>query len=288
MRWRHWIGADPPPIDGPDAQWLTALVQAMAPPYRAAFAEQADGYLLQWVAMSWQSSERRMKVTPLTVRTGDQVVVTWSLHDTNTIARVHHKLTCHPDWVQSAGRVVFTLLDEVLADWFGLADALEEEIVRLEKLILIDRSPSRLPDAIFQLRHQVLTARRLMASLRDATARLTRYWTTQRVEDNPGYVLELHDHTIRLYDMIDSYRESMTTIVDMYLSSVSNRLNEVVKTLSLVTTVLLPGSLIAALYGMNFDVLPFSHHPYGFFGVLGVIALVSGSLLWFFRRRHWL
>ncbi|WP_430626294.1 CorA family divalent cation transporter [Sulfobacillus thermotolerans] len=95
-------------------------------------------------------------------------------------------------------------------------------------------------------------------------------------------------HVIRLSETADTYREMMDTVLDVYLSSVSNRLNEIVKTLTIVTALFMPASVIAAIYGMNFDHMPGADNPWGFHVVILSVLLISALLLWIFKRRKWI
>ena len=142
-------------------------------------------------------------------------------------------------------------------------------------------------ERIFRLKREVFNVRRMLASMRDTVSQLVRYWSTSS-EGDSFYYMELYDHMIRLFDTADTYRELVNSVLDLYLSTVNNRMNEIVKTLTLVTTVLLPASVMAALYGMNFDHLPLMHHDWGFFIILVVIVAISSLLYWIFRRRQWL
>ena len=116
-----------------------------------------------------------------------------------------------------------------------------------------------------------------------------RYWDTALDQSSATeWAFQLYDHVIRLFDSADIYRELVNSALDIYLGSVSNRLNEIVKKLTLVTVLFVPASLVAALYGMNFDYLPGQHHPWGFFLVVGVVIMMSLTLLAVFRQRRWL
>jgi magnesium transporter len=144
-----------------------------------------------------------------------------------------------------------------------------------------------LKSELFGLKREGYHMRRVVASLRDVTAQMVRFWTTREPQD-AVYAFELYDHVIRVFDAASASSELVNSVMDLYLNTVSNRLNEIVKTLTLLTTVLLPASLMAALYGMNFDYLPLAHYRWGFFVILTIIGVVSTSLYWIFRRRQWL
>ena len=102
------------------------------------------------------------------------------------------------------------------------------------------------------------------------------------------YFRDIHDHFVRVGDLADSYRDLVTSALDAYLSVQSNRMNQVMKTLTLISTVMLPITFIAGVYGMNFENMPELHTRWGYYGALGLMAVVAiGSYLWF-RYKRWL
>jgi magnesium transporter len=127
----------------------------------------------------------------------------------------------------------------------------------------------------------------MLGSERDVAYQLARYWSGEPNMDSV-YAFELYDHVIRLSDAADTYREMMDTVLDIYLSSVSNRLNEIVKTLTIVTALFMPASVIAAVYGMNFEHIPGADNPWAFHLVILMVIVISAALLWIFKRRKWL
>ncbi|CAB1128728.1 conserved protein of unknown function [Candidatus Hydrogenisulfobacillus filiaventi] len=190
--------------------------------------------------------------------------------------------------ITSPAALLYHIVDAVLTSLFPYLDRLNDEIVRLEGMAL-DGSNARIQSELFRVKREVLALRRVLASERDVVHQLLRvYGSSLGPREQADYFLESYDHVLRLFDTVDTFREMLGAVLDAHLSTVSNRLNEIVKTLTLVTTVLLPASLLASLWGTNFDALPGRDHPYGFFILLGVMAAVSAGLLWIFRRRHWL
>jgi magnesium transporter len=101
------------------------------------------------------------------------------------------------------------------------------------------------------------------------------------------YFQDIGDHLARVADQIDTYREVASGTMDIYLSSQSNRMNGVMKTLTVVATIFMPLTLISGIYGMNFHNMPELGWRYGYFGVWAVMALIAVGMVWYFRRRNW-
>lgn len=279
VEWRHHWGPMPDglPLGPRDDEGVM----------RAQFREMPQGFSIRLLTFRFIRDSQKVHVTPFILRIKDNEILSWSPDPQDFIRRLQIEWDQEPSWTQSVERCALEILDELLGSLFPFLDDVSDAMARVERDTLTLPQSQALADRIFSLRHQILQARRQMASERDAILRLVRYWSTHP-SSSAFYGVDIYDQMLRVFDTVDTYREMMTSIVDLYMSSVSNRLNEVVKTLTLATTVLLPGSLVAALYGMNFDELPFSHHRYGFYGVLALIVIIAGFLLWLFRRRRWL
>ncbi len=254
---------------------------------RAEFDDAMRWYMVRLLHLAWQPGREQAQVVPLYVWADKQTVVSWSPEPLEVVHSVREKLGENRDWVVSSARLVYYLFDDLLGLLFPFLDALNDRMAQLEQNVLRSRRDNAMQERIFRLKREVLNVRRILASMRDTVSQLVRYWSTA-AEGDSFYYMELYDHMIRLFDTADTYRELINSVLDLHMSTVNNRLNEIVKTLTLVTTVLLPASVMAALYGMNFDRLPLSHHEWGFFIILGIIVVISSVLYWIFRRRQWL
>jgi len=97
----------------------------------------------------------------------------------------------------------------------------------------------------------------------------------------------VYDHTIRIVESMDTVRDLLAGVLETYLSQTSNRLNTVMKQLSVVATIALPLIVIGGVFGMNFSQMPFTHNPYGFYGALVVMAVTSGVIMWWLKKHRW-
>lgn len=253
---------------------------------RAEFDDFQHFYALRLVCLSWKEKQAEIAAAPVYIWADSKQVVSFSPEHLPEVSRVQDKLADNPEWVASSSRLVYYLLDEILGALFPFLDGLNDRIAALEEAVFRVRRPGRMEQRIFRLKREALKARRLLASMRDAVSQLVRHWTTHNQYDS-FYYMELYDHMIRHFDTCDTYRELVNSVLDLHLSTVSNHLNQIVKTLTLVTTALLPASLVAGLYGMNFDYVPLIHYRWGFFVVLAVIGTVSILVFGLFRRRDW-
>lgn len=138
------------------------------------------------------------------------------------------------------------------------------------------------------VKRELLMLRRAVWPLRDALNELRRESTPFITDETRVYLRDCHDHAVQLIDLLESYRDIAGDVRDFFLSSISNRMNEIMKTLTVISTIFLPITFIAGVYGMNFDVMPELRWRYGYAFALGMMATVVAAMLWFFHRRGWL
>lgn len=181
--------------------------------------------------------------------------------------------------------LVYSILDSVfdhyfpVVDWFG--DRLDEHD---EALIGGDEFSLQ---EIHQIRSHLLELRRWLRPNRELINQLIRDESSYILDDTKVFLRDCYDHVIHLQESIESYREVCSDLRDFHLSAVSNRTNEVMKTLTIVSTIFIPLSFLAGLYGMNFESMPELKWKYGYFAVLGLMASIVIGFFWWFRRRGW-
>jgi magnesium transporter len=188
---------------------------------------------------------------------------------------------------QGADFLCYTVLDYLVDEYMPLLDSMDEELDQLEDEVIY-KPKSAVLERILSLKHSILAMRRIIAPQREVMNRLSRDDLPQIAPPHRIYFRDIYDHLVRVHDLSESIRDVVTGTLDTYLSATSNRLNEVMKALTLVSTIFLPLSFLAGVYGMNFEYLPELHWRYGYFLVWGVFILIMVGMLWYFRRRGWI
>lgn len=189
----------------------------------------------------------------------------------------------------SPGHVVHVLLDVVVDGYFPLLDAVGEELDELEELVLSAPAPHVL-SSLMRLKRTLLEARRVVGPQRDVLHLITRSHVPYLSADQLRYPLrDVYDHLLRVSDMLDTYRDVVTGTLEVYLSAVSNRLNQVVNRLTAFTVAIGALAVITGFYGMNFErTWPPFGAPWGVPFALGAMVGALALLLWGFRRAGWL
>lgn len=179
---------------------------------------------------------------------------------------------------------VFHMLSDFLVDrYFPLLDTIEDKIDELEDKVL--SSPNReFLTKIFLLKQDLVTLRKIVAPLREVFGLIHRRESGIIKEKTYLYIRDVHDHLIRIHDMIDTYRDMMGNILDIYLSTVSNGLNEVMKRLTIIATIFLPLGFVTGFFGMNFQNMPFANNLIFMIALILCILIPIGMLYWFYKQ----
>jgi magnesium transporter len=188
--------------------------------------------------------------------------------------------------------LVYALIDAVVDGYFPVIDAAGEALAALEDDVIIDPKPIHIA-RLHELKRDLLSIRRAIWPTRDMLSALLRGDLPLFADATRIYLRDVHDHTVQLIDIVETYREIASGMVDAYLSSQSTKLNEVMKFLTIMSTVFLPLTFVAGLYGMNFDrASPWNMPELGWrlgypFALLIMIG-AAGGLLYAFSRKGWL
>jgi magnesium transporter len=191
------------------------------------------------------------------------------------------------------GYLAYALIDTVVDHLFPVLEALGDRIETIEEALLDAPSPDHVAE-LHSLRRELLLIRKSAWPLRDMLNGLTRSEEDLFSDETRLYLRDVVDHATMAVDIVETLREMVSSLMDLYLSSVSNRMNEIMKVLTIIATIFIPLSFITGLYGMNFDPsasplnMPELGWYWGYPAALAVMALVVVGLLVYFRRRGWL
>ncbi|HXF95185.1 MAG TPA: magnesium/cobalt transporter CorA [Gemmatimonadales bacterium] len=201
---------------------------------------------------------------------------------------VRDRLMRNPDLLaRGAEMTMHNIIDQSVDAYFPLIEQLHDLVNALEER-LFDEFDESLIHEIFRAKRAIFTIRRHVGPLREVLNTLTNRPCAHIRAETQLYYRDVYDHTIRIVESLDTTRELLAGVLETYLSQASNRMNKVMKQLSVVATIALPLIVVAGIYGMNFQHLPLTDHPWGFYWALGSMIAVSAALVWWLRRNRWL
>src|SRR5690349_231314 len=221
---------------------------------------------------------------------GRNYVITYHHETFRSINNVKQQLRTTPIACQRGSAfLLHQILDQVVDYYSPVLDDFDERIDKLEDDIFTLRRPNNeILSEIMDLKRSVLRMRRISGKQMDILHRMSRgeFWLIP--EDMRPFYRDVYDHLVRVVDLAENYRDLISGSLEAYLSVVSNRLNEIMKVLTIFSAIMLPLTFIAGVYGMNFDNMPELHSRYGYFGALVVMLVIAVIMLIFFWRRGWI
>ncbi|PVV84785.1 magnesium/cobalt transporter CorA [Dehalogenimonas alkenigignens] len=187
---------------------------------------------------------------------------------------------------QGADALLYALVDAIVDNYFGVLENFGEVSERIEEN-LIEEQTSELLGAIKRLKSELLFLRRSAWPLREMVSGLQHSESGLISPNTRLYLRDVHDHAVQVMDSVENQREVLSDMVDIYLSNASNRMNAVMKVLTIISTIFIPLTFIAEIYGMNFDNMPELRWRWGYFGILGVMAFLGLAMVAYFKRKKW-
>jgi magnesium transporter len=179
------------------------------------------------------------------------------------------------------------LLDTIVDSYFAVLDKFGEKIENVEEALIGRPSPETLR-AIQALKREIIFLRKSVWPLREMIGGLGRSDSPLIREPSAIYFRDVYDHAVQVIDTIETYRDMLSGMLDIYLSSISNRMNEIMKVLTIIATVFMPLTFLAGVYGMNFKYMPELEWRWGYFALWGAMIVVAIVMLIYFRRKKWL
>ena len=183
--------------------------------------------------------------------------------------------------------LAYSLIDAVVDSYFSILEKLGDRIEDLE-IELIKNPTMKTLHSIHNLKREMLYLRRAVWPLREVVSSLERQGSSFIKSTTQVFLRDVYDHIFQVIDTIETYRDMLSGMLDIYLSSISNKLNEVMKVLTIIATIFIPLTFIAGVYGMNFKFMPEIGWHYGYPFILLIMLSVSIIMLLFFRKKRWL
>jgi magnesium transporter len=182
--------------------------------------------------------------------------------------------------------LAYALMDAVVDNYFSILESFGEDMEKLEEDLAVNPRFEVL-QTIHKLKKDAILLRKSVWPLREMISGLQRGESPLIKEGTIIYFRDVYDHTIQMIDTIEAFRDMVSGLLDIYLSSVSNKMNEIMKVLTIFAAIFIPLTCVAGIYGMNFKYMPELEWRWGYFAVLGLMASIAGSLIIYFKRKKW-
>ena len=220
---------------------------------------------------------------------GKNFVISFLESQNNIFAPVYERLRPSNSRIRQrdADFLCYTLIDCLVDNYFLTLEKVDQKLENLEEEVVKSPSPKTL-QKIQHTRRELTLLRKSVWPMREVISNFRRIETPLIQESTKLYIHDVYDHTIQAIDTIESFRDIASGMLDIYQSNMTQRMNEIMKVLTVVSTLFVPLTFIASIYGMNFDHMPELHWEYGYYEVLGLMAALTVFMLYFFKRKGWL
>ena len=252
--------------------------------------DEYDDYLFIVFKMLHYNESERLINEHVSMVMGKDYVLTFQEAEGDVFGDLRERLEHGKGRIRGAAAdyLMFTILDAVVDNYFTVIEFLSNKIEILEDKLFDDKEDENITQEIQDMKKEILKIRRAVLPLREVVNRLEKIETPLIEERTNKYISDLYDHIIQVNESVEIYRDMIWGLMDMYMTTISNKMNEVMKVLTIMASIFIPLTFMAGIYGMNFDYMPELHLKYGYFYLWGAMILVFFGLLWYFKRKKWL
>ncbi len=225
----------------------------------------------------------------ISVVIGSNFVLSFQESERDLFAPIRERIRGGKGRIRTRGPdyLAYAILDAVVDSYFAAVERLGERVEAVEEELADDPSPPTLHE-IHHLKRELIYLQKATWPLRDAISALQREETNLISAETTVFLRDCHDHTVHVIDTVTAFRDMLSGMLDLYLSTVSNRMNAVMKVLTIIATLFIPLTFVAGIYGMNFEYMPELRWHWGYPATLLLMAGLSVVMLVYFRRRGWI
>jgi len=252
--------------------------------------EDFDNYILVILKMLYYEDETStVRTEQISIILGSNFVISFQEMTGKVFAPLRKRIQNGKGRIRRmrADYLAYSIIDSVVDNYFILLEKCGERIELLEEELSINPKPETL-QAIHQLKQEIIFLRKSVWPLREVISGLERAESSLIHDDISMYLRDLYDHTIQVIDSVETYQDILSGMIDLYLSTVSNKMNEVMKVLTIFASIFIPLTFMAGIYGMNFEFMPELKVRWAYPALWGSMLAVAASLLAFFKRKKWL
>ncbi|WP_342304698.1 magnesium/cobalt transporter CorA [Methanolobus sp. ZRKC5] len=252
--------------------------------------EDYDSYIYVVLKMLWfADGDTDVKTEQVSIILGQNYVMSFQEVEGDTFKFVRERLRNTKGRIRTMGSdyLAYTILDSIVDNYFIIIERFGEVIEELEEELIENPSPEIL-QRIHDLKKEMIYLRKSVWPLREVISGLERTESSLFQNSTFAFLRDVYDHTIQVADAIETYRDVLSGILDVYLSSVSNKMNEVMKTLTIIATIFIPLTFVAGMYGMNFTNMPELGWKWGYPAVWTINILIFLAMYMYFRKKNWL
>ncbi len=252
--------------------------------------DEYDDYLFVVLKMLYYDANDKIVSEQVSFVLGPEYVLTFQESEGDVFDSVRERIRQGKGRVRSMGAdyLLYVLIDAIVDHYFSVIEILGDKIEDFETTIFSGNVDDDISQKIQNLKREILRVRRAIFPLREIISRVEKGDNSLIEPKTITYFRDVYDHLIQVSENIDIYREMIWSLMDMYMTTISNKMNEVMKVLTIMASIFIPLTFIAGIYGMNFEYIPELQYRYSYFILWGVMIVMFIAMLIYFKRKKWL
>ncbi|MFL1011543.1 magnesium/cobalt transporter CorA [Flavisericum labens] len=252
--------------------------------------DEYNDYLFVVLRMLYYDANENIVSEQVSFILGSDYVLTFQESEGDVFDSVRERIRHAKGRVRSMGAdyLLYVLIDAIVDHYFSVIEILGDKIEDFETSIFSGNVDDDISQKIQNLKREILRVRRAIFPLREVLNRIEKNDSNLINKNTITYYRDVYDHLIQVSENIDIYREMIWSLMDMYMTTISNKMNEVMKVLTIMASIFIPLTFIAGIYGMNFEYIPELQYRYSYFILWGVMIILFIGMLIYFKRKKWL
>ncbi|MBO3116547.1 magnesium/cobalt transporter CorA [Winogradskyella sp. DF17] len=252
--------------------------------------DEYEDYLFVVLKMLYYDTNEKLIVEQVSFVLGKNYVLTFQESEGDVFGTIRERLRLCKGRIRGlkSDYLLYALIDAIVDNYFSIIETLGNKIEDLETELFAGNARENINVEVQQLKREILRIRRAIFPLREIINRIEKNENKLIYKRTITYYRDIYDHLIQVSDNIDIYREMIWSLMDMYMTTISNRMNEVMKVLTIIATIFIPLTFIAGIYGMNFEHMPELHYKYSYYILWGLMIILFVAMLFYFKRKKWL
>lgn len=249
-----------------------------------------EDYIFVSLKMIYYDKDESIVIEQVSLILGDNYVLSFQETEGDVFESLRKRMTNVKGRLRTLGTdyLFYTLIDSVVDHYYKVTETMSNKIEDMEDDLFLGHTSTITTQQIQSLKKELLRIRRSISPLREIINRIEISDHKLIDKKNLQYFMDVYDHIIQLSESVDIYREMIWGLMDMYMTSISNKMNEVMKVLTIIATIFIPLTFITGIYGMNFNNMPELRYQNGYYAVLGLMVLVFIIMIVYFKRKKWL
>lgn len=239
--------------------------------------------------ITYEENTQEIEIEQISIILGDNYLVSVQEKHSDRFNIIRNRIKEDKGIIRKMGidYLAYSLIDMIVDNYFTVLEKIGDRIEEIEDDLVLNPQIETLHD-IYNLKRKMINIRKSVWPLREVISRLQRMGNTYFKETTHIYLRDVYDHTIQVIDAIETYRDLLSGMLDIYLSSISNKMNQIMQVLTIVGTIFIPLTFLAGIYGMNFQYMPELAWRNAYPTLIGVMMVITLIMILFFKRRKWL